>query len=313
MLSALTPKLGSILVILFGASIITFLFMFMIPGDPAWTIARGRYGESTITPEMLAEVRAETGLDQPLPIQYARWLANVVTGDLGISFLTKEPVGPYLGKAFLVTLQLTVISLVLSLILALPLGLIAALKPLSWIDTASTTISQFGISVPEYWLGPVLVLIFSVHFGVLPSAEWGDWKHMVLPAVVLGFRPLSYFTRMIRVGLVDVLRENYIRTAHAKGLAQSRVIGYHALRNALIPLITVVGLQFAGLLGGSVIVEVIFAVPGVGRLLYQSVMGRDLPVIQAGVLLVVGAMGVANVLADCVCLIADPTLRCAED
>lgn len=267
------------------------------------------YGEDfTPTDELLDEIRAEVGLDKPLPIQYLSWLGRLLRGDLGVSFVDKRPIIKTLARRFPVTLQIGVGSLVLALLIAIPLGTWAATHPYSWIDTFSTALSNTGVAVPQYWIGPILILVFSVKLRVLPTAGWGTPKHLVMPVLTLSLLPLAFFTRMVRAGLLEVLGQDYIRTARAKGLPPRTVLFRHAFKNAFIPLISVLGLRVIGALAGSVIVETIFAIPGMGNAMYMAVLYRDVPMIQACTLIFVGASVMASTLADVTYVLLNPAI-----
>lgn len=296
-------------IILVGVSILIFSFTYLSPGDPVMHIFWARYSEDyTPTDELLDALRAETGLDKPLPVQYLSWLGRLLRGDLGTSFVDNRPIIKTLARKFPVTLQVGGASLILALLIAIPLGTWAATHPYSWIDTFSTILSNTGVAVPQYWIGPVLILVFSVYFRVLPTAGWGSAKHLVMPVLTLSLLPLAFFTRMVRAGLLEVLAQDYIRTAHAKGLPPRTVLFRHAFRNAFIPLISVLGLRITGALAGSVIVETIFAVPGIGETMYKAVLFRDVPMIQACTLIFVGSSVIANTLADVTYVLLNPAI-----
>jgi len=268
-----------------------------------------RYGEDFApTDELLDELRAEVGLDKSLPVQYFSWLGRLLHGDLGVSFVDNRPIIATLARKFPITIKIGGISLILALAIAIPLGTWAATHPYSWVDTFSTIISNTGVAIPQYWIGPVLILIFSVQLRVLPTAGWGQPKHIVMPVLTLFLLPLAFFTRMVRAGLIEVLDQDYIRTAHAKGLPPRTVLFRHAFRNAFIPLISVLGLRITGALAGSVIVETIFAIPGVGQTMYMAVLYRDVPMIQACTLIFVGSSVIANTLADVAYVVLNPAI-----
>ena len=271
------------------------------------------YGEDfTPTDELLDKIRSDVGLDRPLPAQYLSWLGRLLRGDLGVSFVDKRPIIKTLARRFPVTLQIGVGSLALALLIAIPLGTWAATHPYSWIDTLSTALSNTGVAVPQYWIGPILILIFSVKLRVLPTAGWGTPKHLVMPILTLFLLPLAFFTRMVRAGLLEVLEQDYIRTARAKGLPPLRVLFRHAFKNAFIPLISVLGLRITGALAGSVIVETIFAIPGMGNAMYMAVLYRDVPMIQACTLIFVGASVIANTIADVAYVLLNPAISYAK-
>lgn len=309
MAAIIARRLRWLPIILLGVSLITFSFTYLTPGDPVMNIFWAIYGEDfTPTDELLDEIRAEVGLDKPLPIQYLSWLGRLLRGDLGVSFVDKRPIIKTLARRFPVTLQIGVGSLVLALLIAIPLGTWAATHPYSWIDTFSTALSNTGVAVPQYWIGPILILVFSVKLRVLPTAGWGTPKHLVMPVLTLSLLPLAFFTRMVRAGLLEVLGQDYIRTARAKGLPPRTVLFRHAFKNAFIPLISVLGLRVIGALAGSVIVETIFAIPGMGNAMYMAVLYRDVPMIQACTLIFVGASVMASTLADVTYVLLNPAI-----
>jgi peptide/nickel transport system permease protein len=310
MAAILLRRLRWLPIVLLGVSIITFSFTYLTPGDPVMNIFWARYGEDfTPSDELLDQIRVEAGLDKPLPLQYLSWLNRLVRGDLGDSFVDKKPIVETLARRFPITLQVGAVSLILALLVAVPLGTWAATHPYSWIDTLSTILSNTGVAVPQYWIGPVLILVLSVKLRLLPTAGWGTPKHLALPVLTLFLMPLAFFTRMVRAGLLEVLQQDYIRTARAKGLPPWTVLWRHAFKNAFIPLVSVFGLRITGALAGSVIVETIFAVPGIGSAMYQAVRYRDLPMIQACTLIFVGTAVIANALADVTYVLLNPAIH----
>ncbi len=228
-------------------------------------------------PEVVERLRAAYGLDRPLVVQYFDWLAKAVTGDLGLSYTSRSPVMEMIGHALSVTAILAVTSLLVALLFALPLGSIAAIKRGTPTDTVITTITQAFVAIPEYWLAPVLILMFALKLGALPSAGWTGPSSMILPCLTLALRPMSYFTQVTRASMVDVLESPHITASRARGLTFRETMVRHGVRNSLLPVVTLFSVWLAGLLGGSVVVEVIFAVPGMGRLLYDSVMNGGRP------------------------------------
>jgi peptide/nickel transport system permease protein len=309
MAAIIVRRLRWLPIILLGVSIITFSFTYLTPGDPVMNIFWAKYGEDFApTDALLDEIRAEVGLDKPLPVQYLSWLGKLLHGDLGVSFVDKKPIIETLARKFPVTLQIGGASLILALLIAIPLGTWAATHPYSWIDTFSMVLSNMGVAVPQYWIGPILILVLSVKLRVVPTAGWGTPKHLVMPVLTLSLLPLAFFTRMVRAGLLEVLEQDYIRTAHAKGLPPRMVLFRHTFRNAFIPLVSVLSLRVVGALAGSVIVETIFAIPGIGGAMYMAVLYRDVPMIQACTLIFVGASVIANTLADVTYVLLNPTI-----
>lgn len=299
-------------ILLLVVSVAAFMFPYFTGTDPTGPILRSRIGEREQTPEIVAAIRADLGLDQPLPVQYLKWLAHILKGDLGSSFVSQAPVGEILFRGLKVTLILSIVSLALSIIVSLPLGVLSALNPGKWLDNLIALFTQSGVAIPEYWFAPVIILIFSLKLGLLPSAGWRGPLFIIMPAVTLALRPISYFTRLTRETMIEVMQKDYIRAARAKGLSEARIIWMHALRNSLIPVVTLISLWLAGLLGGSVIVEVIFAVPGLGRVMYDAVIANDLPVVQTGVVLITGLAVLINTLTDLSYIVLNPAIQLSK-
>lgn len=290
-------------------ALIAFLYPYMSGVDPASAIIRSRIGEREQTPEIVAAVKAELGLDRSLPVQFFKWLGNVFTGDLGKSYVSKAPVGEIIFRGLKVTFILAMVSLLVAIIISLPLGIVSALKPGKFLDNIIAVITQTGVAIPEYWFAPVIILLFALKLGVLPSAGWRGPEYIILPAITLSLRPIAYFTRLTRETMIEVMQKDYIRAGRAKGLSEAQIIWRHAVRNSLIPVVTMITLWLAGLLGGSVIVEVIFAVPGIGRVIYEAVVANDLPVVQAGVVLITGLAILINTLTDLGYIVLNPAIR----
>ena len=308
MLTYIVRRIGLMIFIMLGVSVITFSVLHLVPGDPAEVIARERYGEE-ITAETIEHVRRELGLDQPVYVQYARWLINVLQGDLGYSFRTDRPVLDEILARLPATIQLALAGMLASLLISIPVGIISATRQYSAVDNVSMFGALLGVSMPNFWLGLLLILFFSVYLGWLPVFGRGGIEHLILPAITLGTGMAAITTRLIRSSMLEVLSQDYIQTARAKGLKERVVVYKHALKNAMIPVATVVGLQFGSLLEGAVIVEVIFAWPGIGRLLVDSIFARDFMVIQ-GCLLFIAAMFVFfNLLVDVSYAYLDPRIR----
>ncbi|MCZ4508064.1 ABC transporter permease [Streptomyces sp. ActVer] len=302
-------RLLVLLVALFTVSVVTFLIPYLSGGDPVRTILRSRVSGQALDPAAVEALRGELGLDRPLPVQYLDWLGRAVQGDFGLSFTSRTPVEQLLGSALSVSLTLTVIALGFAFLAALPLGTIAALRPGKRVDTTVTFLTQSFVAVPEYWLAPVLVLVFSQQLGWLPSAGWRAPEYLILPAVTLALRPMAYFIQVTRAAMIDVLTSPYITAARARGLSQPRTVVRHALRNGLLPVMTLFTLWFAGLLGGSVVVEVIFAVPGMGQLVYKAVVNQDVPIIQGGILSIVALAIIITTVTDLLYAVINPAVR----
>jgi peptide/nickel transport system permease protein len=282
--------------------------MHFTPGDPAETIAVARYGED-LTHEEIEWVRATEGLDAPIYVQYGIWLSHLLHGDLGNSLITGDPVLSEILTRFPATMELAILSMILSLLIAIPIGIIAAIKQYSITDNFSMIGALIGISMPNFWLGLLLILFFSLYLGWFPVCGYGGFEHIILPAITLGTEMAAITTRLTRSSMLEVLSQDYIRTARAKGLSEKLVISRHALKNAFIPVITVIGLQFGYLLEGVVIVETIFAWPGVGRLLVDSIFARDFFMIQGCVLFIVIIFALTNLIVDISYAYLDPRIR----
>ena len=295
--------------ILLLTSVAIFLLPYLAGIDPTLSIIRARIGERTVDPAAVEQLRNDLGLNRSLAGQYVQWLGDILRGDLGFSYVSRTPVALILGRGLRVTALLALTTLGLALLLAVPLGIAAALRPGSWLDTLITVGCQLGVAVPQYVLAPLLILLFALQLGWLPSAGWRGPLFLILPVCTLLPGPLAYFTQAMRSALVEALQAEYLRTAHAKGLPFWLVLRRHALRNALIPVMTLATLWLAGLLGGSVIVEVIFAIPGLGRVLYEAVLAGDLPLLQAGLLFLVTLATLLSGGTDLLYLLLNPTIR----
>ena len=301
--------------VLFIISVMIFLLMRVLPNDPIYSMA-GEDGEA-LTPEIRAAMMRDLGLDRPLPIQYLRWLGGMLTGDWGRSFQNKRPVTSELGARLPHTLQLAAAGFIVSLALGVAAGVVAALKRNSITDMFATTGAMFGIAMPDFWFALMLILLFGVTLGILPvfgsELVWQSpvegLKHMALPALALGLNGAATIMRQTRSSLLEVMGEDYIRTARAKGLFERRVIWLHALRNSLLPVVTILGIRLGNILGGSVIIETMFSWPGVGRLAVFALQRSDYPVIQAIVMMSAIAILVANLLTDVAYAYLDPRIR----
>jgi peptide/nickel transport system permease protein len=289
---------------LLGVVVLVFLMVRLAPGDPAVLLA----GEFA-TPETLEAIRARYGLDRSLPEQFLIYLEALLRGDLGESARSRRPVLEELKTYFPNTLELASAAILVAVLTGIPLGVLAALRPGSSLDLSVMVLALLGVSMPVFWFGLLAILIFSVGLGWFPVAGKGTLAHLVLPAITLGINATALLARMTRGTLLEVLSQDYIRTARAKGLAERVVIFKHALRNALIPVVTVVGLEFGTLLSGAVITETIFAWPGLGQLLVGSILARDYPVVQGAVLLVAISFVLINLLVDLLYAAIDPRVR----
>jgi ABC-type dipeptide/oligopeptide/nickel transport system permease component len=291
--------------VLAGVSVLTFLMLHLVPGDP---VAAMFIGQGGARPEQLEMVREQLGLNDPLPVQYWNYISNAVQGDLGRSIRTNEPVMDMLVRNFPPTLKLTLASMGLAVVFGVTLGIIAAVWRGTIVDTVTMVIALMGVSMPGFWLGLLLISLFAVRLHWVPIIGGSGWKGLILPACALGFAASAIIARMVRSSLLEVLSEPYIVTARAKGLAERRVIVRHALRNAAIPVLTIVGLQFGGLLAGAVIIEQVFARQGVGRMIVSALQGRDFPVAQGGVFFVAVVYVVVNLVVDQLYGIVDPRI-----
>lgn len=289
----ITRRLLQMIPVLLGVVLVVFLIMQMVPGDPAVLLA----GEGA-SAETIAKMRTQLGLDQPIMVQYAQYVVNVFQGDLGTSLRSSLPVWDEIMARLPATIELAVASIFVTVVLGMIAGIISATKQYSAADITIMVIALLGVSLPSFWLGLSLIYTFSVKLQLFPVAGWGTWKHMVLPAITLGTAGAAIVARMTRSSMLDVVRQDYIRTAKAKGLRETVIIYKHALKNALIPIITVVGLQFGFLLGGTVLVESVFAINGLGRLIVDAIRMRDLPVVQGGVLIASIIFVFVNLLVD---------------
>lgn len=312
MLQYTIRKLLAAIPIMLAITVIVFVILHMTPGDPIRILigfGTGGYSGGDVEASMLDQLRAKWGLDQPLHIQYFKWLGNILKGEMGNSIRFRSPVWPLIKARMWPTIVLGLVGYGVAMCLAFPLGIISALRQNSAIDYLSTGFSLFGMSMPSFWLGLMLILLFSVSWRLLPTSGMGDWKTFIMPGFVLGFGMAGSLTRMIRSSFLEVLRQDYVRTARSKGLLERSVLVKHALRNAAIPIVTIFGFYLAYLLSGSVLVETIFAWPGLGRLAYQSLANRDYPVVQAIILIGSGAVVMANLVTDLVYGFIDPRIR----
>ncbi len=292
--------------VLLGISMLVFAISRLVPGD----VVDVMLGTRNVTAEAKAELRAQLGLDAPIPVQYAKFLGNVLRGEFGVSLTNKLPVAKAIGEQLPSTGALAVAALAVALGIGFPLGIFAALRPGSWADTLAMTVSVTGLSIPTFWLGLMLILLFSVQLGWLPSIHKGDDPlSLIMPALTLGLPEAAVIARMVRASLLDVLGQEYIVAARAKGANRPRVIYHHALRNALIPVVTFLGLQMAYLLGGSAIVETIFARPGIGRLAVTAISSRDYPLLQGVVLVTASIYVIVNTVTDLTYMLLNPRIR----
>jgi ABC-type dipeptide/oligopeptide/nickel transport system permease component len=290
--------------VLVGVATLVFSLLHLVPGDPV----QAMLGESA-SPEDVAQMRTRLGLDRPLPVQYVAFMRGAVTGNLGTSLRTNEPVTAAIAARMPATIELAVAAMAVATLIALPLGIIAAVRAGTSVDHAATTLALIGISMPNFWLGPLLAIVFSVSLGWLPVSGRGTLGHLVLPAITLGAPLAAVLARMTRASVLEELRELYVLAARARGISRMRAVLKHAFRNSLIPIVTVLGLQFGAVLTGAVITETIFAWPGVGRLLVQSISARDYPAVQGCILLIAVTYVSMNLLIDVLYGFLDPRIR----
>ncbi len=304
MLRFLLRRLLLTIPVLLGVATLVFSLIHLIPGDPA----QAMLGE-TASPDDVEELRHRLGLDRPLLTQYAAFLGGLVQGDLGMSLRTREPVATMIADRVPATAELAFAAMLVAVAVALPLGVAAAVWRGTAIDHGAMTASLLAVSIPNFWLGPLLALFLSVELGWLPISGRGTWAHLVLPAVSLGAALAAMLARMTRATVLEELREPYVQAARARGVSRTRAVLRHALRNSLIPIVTIIGLQFGAVLTGAVITETVFAWPGVGRLLVQSIGFRDYPMVQGCILLIALVYVGVNLLTDLVYGALDPRIR----
>jgi len=304
MLRYLIRRLLLTIPVLLGVATLVFALIHFIPGDPA----QAMLGEGA-APEDVAQLRERLGLDRPLLVQYGSFLQGLLRGDLGVSLRNDQPVTQQILERMPATAELAFASMAIAVLIALPLGIIAAVWRGTFADFSAMTLSLLGISVPNFWLGPLLAIVFAVELGWLPVGGRGTLAHLVLPAVTLGAALAAILARMTRASLLEELREPYVLAARAKGVSRARAVLHHALRNSLIPIVTILGLQFGVVLTGAVITETIFAWPGIGRLLIQSISFRDYPVVQGCVLLIAVTYVGVNLITDLTYGFLDPRIR----
>ncbi|AHC45975.1 glutathione ABC transporter permease GsiC [Achromobacter xylosoxidans] len=304
MLTYIVKRLLGMIPTLLLVAVVVFLFVHMLPGDPARLAAGQEADQQTV--EL---VRKELGLDLPLPQQFVRYFSHMLQGDLGTSLRTKRPVSTEIADRFMPTLWLTIASMVWSVTFGMIIGIVSAVWRNRWPDRLGMTLAVSGISFPAFALGMMLMQIFSVNLGWLPTVGASSWKHYILPSITLGAAVAAVMARFTRASFVEVVQEDFVRTARAKGLSERRVVIKHALRNALIPVVTMMGLQFGFLLGGSIVVETVFNWPGLGRLLVDAVTQRDYPVIQGLVLLFSLEFILINLIVDVLYGVINPSIR----
>lgn len=332
MLKYIIRRILMLIPVLIGVTILTFSLLHLIPGDPA----RSMLGEKA-SEEQLEILRQELGLNDPYLVQYGRFLGQVVQGDLGESIKSKEDITTEMMVKLPATVELTIFAMILAITVGVLAGTIAAVKQYSWFDNISMTGALFGVSLPIFWLGLMMILVFSVYFNILPpsgrltagielnnitnfylldSILTGNWlalkdafMHLLMPGIALGTIPMAIIARMTRSSMLEVMKQDYIRTAQAKGLKKHLIVFQHALKNAFLPVLTVIGLQFGLLLGGAVLTETIFSWPGVGRYVYLAVLGRDYPIVQGTILIIAVIFVLVNLITDILYKYFDPRIK----
>ena len=290
--------------VLLGVATLVFSLIHLVPGDPA----QAMLGDGA-APTDIAELRTNLGLDQPLFTQYVSFLRHAITGDLGKSFRTGQPVTTMIVERIPATAELAIAAMLVAIVLAIPLGVVAAVWRGTAIDYGAMTFALAGVSIPNFWLGPLLAIVFAVELGWLPVSGRGTLAHLVLPAISLGLALAAILARMTRASLLDELGELYVRAARARGVSNAAAITSHALRNSMVPLLTIIALQFGAVLTGAVITETIFAWPGIGRLLIQSIGFRDYPMVQGCILLIAVTYVAVNLITDLMYGVLDPRIR----
>ena len=301
MFSFITRRLLLAIPTLAGVLVVVFLLLYVAPGDPVLSMVGERADAATIV-----RLRAELRLDDPLPVQFAHYAGQVLHGDLGRSYITGRPIVRDIRERFPKTLELALAAMTLAAVLGITIGVLSAWKPNGWFDRLSLGAAYLGISFPVYWVGLILILIFAVMLQWLPPSGSGRFVYLVLPALALGMRSIAFLARMTRSSMLEVLGSDFVRTARAKGLRDTVVLGRHALRNALIPVITVLGLDFGYYLTGSILTETIFSWPGLGRYVVNAISRRDLPAIQGSVLFLSLVFVAVNLITDLVYAVSDP-------
>ena len=300
----IVKRLLLLIPVLLGVSLLVFAIMSFTPGDPAQLIL----GENA-PPEAVAELREEMGLNDPFVLRYARFVGNAVMGDLGQSYTSGRDVFDEIFSRFPNTLVLAALGVIIAVLIGIPVGIISATRQYSMIDSGSMIFALLGVSMPNFWLGLMMILLFSVNLGWVPSGGYSDWSSLIMPAITLGTGSAAIITRMTRSSMLEVIRQDYIRTARAKGVAENVVINRHALKNALIPVITVIGLQFGYLLGGAVLTETVFSWPGVGRMMVDAIRQKDAPTVLGTVVFLATTFSLVNLLVDLLYGFVDPRIK----
>lgn len=304
MFKYIMKRLLMMLPVLLGVTLITFTMMFFSPGE----------AEDFILGDMATEqdkeiFRQEHGLDQPFFVQFFIYVKKAVTGDLGISYTTKQPVMIEILSRFPTTFMLTVISIIFAVLIGVTLGIISAVKQYGFVDNVTRILAMLGVSMPSFWEGLMLIILFSVFWGILPSSGLSTWKHWILPAFTLSTQTLAACMRMARSSMLEEIRQDYVRTARAKGQLEFIVVMKHAFRNAVLPVITVVGVDFAKLMGGAAVIEIVFSIPGIGKLIVDAIKVKNAPLVQGGILFIAFTMSFINLFTDIIYAYVDPRIH----
>ncbi len=300
-------RLLSAIPVLFGVSLLVFSMLHLVPGDPV----KMMLSEFQTNQEQLARLRSQLHLDDPLPVQFVRFVWNAAQGDFGYSIRSKRPVRDEIADNLPSTLQLAFAGLFVAAVVGVTLGILAAVRQYTWVDVGSMFVALLGVSMPSFWLGLLMIFAFSLHLRLFPATGGGSLQHLVLPAVTLGLGAAAILARLTRSSMLEVLRQEYVTTARAKGLREWRVILGHALKNALIPVVTIFGLQFGQLLAGTVVIETVFGRPGLGRLIVDAILAKDFPLVQGTVLVIAVSYVVVNLVVDILYAFLDPRIRYA--
>jgi peptide/nickel transport system permease protein len=298
-------KLLSTVVVLFGVSLLSFLILHLLPGDPVQVMA----GQSGASASDIEKLRHQLGLDNPMYIQYIDFIKNALQGDLGRSIISRQPVARMVFDQLPPTIKLTAAGMGLAIVLGIAMGIVAAVRPHSWLDSTIMIVATLGVAIPSFWFALLLIYAFSVHWHWFPAAGGQGLKPLMLPAFTLGISAAAVIARLTRSSMLEVMRQDYIGTARAKGLRERAVIYRHGLKNALIPVVTVVGLQFGALLSGAVIIETVFARQGIGRLAIDAILNKDYPLVQGTVLIAASCYVLTNLVIDLLYAMLDPRLR----
>lgn len=304
MLKYISRRLLMMIPVMLGVALVVFTLLYITPGDPVDSIL----GDQA-TPEAAAALREELGLNGGYFERFGKYIINLVQGDMGICYATKQPVTTRLMQTFPNSLKLASVAVILSVVIGLVLGIISAVKQYSIFDNVAMSLAMIGNAMPNFWQGLLLMLLFSLQWKLLPASGFTTWKHMILPAVTIGTSSAAAIARMTRSSMLEVIRQDYITTARAKGQTEFKVTVFHGLKNALIPVITTIGMQFGHLLGGAVLTESIFAIPGVGKMMVDAIKARNFPVVQGGVLLVALTYSLVNLFVDILYAYVDPRIR----